>query len=321
MPLSLLLVDDEPKLVQLMGKLLGDLGSIRFATSGEAALKQVQVERPDIILMDAEMPGMNGFETCTRLKAMPEFADVPVIFVTSHADLERELAGFRAGAADFVQKPFSEPILRARVTTHLRLKQLTDDLRRLASVDALTSLPNRRSFDAALATEWSRSVREGQPLCAVMVDVDRFKDYNDHYGHPAGDVCLQDVARALREALLRTTDVVCRYGGEEFAVLLPNTTREGGCLVAERLLQAVLDMRLPHVHGVIDGIVSISAGVACSDESRGLLASPGQPADAGPRGLLQRADQALYLAKQHGRARTWMIEPPIEGDSLAPGAG
>ncbi|PTT82306.1 diguanylate cyclase response regulator [Pelomonas sp. HMWF004] len=314
---SLLLVDDDPKLVQLMGRLLGDLGRIRFATSGEAALRQAHAERPDLILLDAEMPGVNGFDTCAALKAAPELNDVPVIFVTSYTDLEHEVLGFSVGAADFIHKPVSEPILRARVTTQLRLKQLSDELRLLASTDALTDLPNRRAFDAVLAREWARSLREAQPLCGLMVDVDRFKDYNDRYGHLAGDVCLRSIAQALRGTLLRPTDMVARYGGEEFVLLLPNTSRDGGCLVAERLLQAVLDLRLPHERGVVDGIVSISVGVACSDET------PFSPDDLGCASqvrsaeLMLRADRALYLAKQHGRARAWMAEPPPEAQRAA----
>lgn len=317
MPASLLLVDDDPKLVQLMGRLLGDLGRIRFATSGEAALRQARAERPDLILLDAEMPGMNGFDTCAALKAEPELSDVPVIFVTSHTDLDHEVLGFSVGAADFIHKPFSEPILRARVTTQLRLKQLSDELRRVASTDALTDLPNRRAFDSMLAREWARSLREAQPLCGLMVDVDRFKDYNDLYGHPAGDVCLRSVAQALRDTLLRPTDMVARYGGEEFALLLPNTTRDGGCLVAERLLQAVLDLRLPHEHGVVDGIVSVSIGVACSDETPFTPGDMGSTPDVRAAELMLRADRALYLAKQHGRARAWMAEPPPESQGVA----
>ncbi|HAU58437.1 MAG TPA: diguanylate cyclase response regulator [Comamonadaceae bacterium] len=306
---SLLLVDDDPKLIQLMGRLLGDLGRIRFATSGEAALRQAHAERPDLILLDAEMPGMNGFDTCVALKTEPDLSDVPVIFVTSHSDLDHEILGFSVGAADFIHKPVSEHILRARVTTHLRLKQLSDELRRMANTDALTELPNRRAFDAALTREWARSLRDTQPLCCLMVDVDYFKAYNDSYGHPAGDVCLNGVAQALRGALLRPTDMVARYGGEEFAVLLPNTTRDGGCLVAERLLQAVLKLHLPHEGGVVDGIVSVSIGVASSDESpeQHGNAAAGEPDSTD---LMRRADRALYLAKQHGRARAQVIEPP-----------
>lgn len=320
MPPSLLLVDDDPTLIQLMGRLLGDLGRIRFATSGEAALRQAHAERPDLILLDAEMPGMNGFDTCVALKAAPDLSEVPVIFVTSHTDLDHEMLGFSVGAADFIHKPVSEHILRARVTTHLRLKQMSDELRRLANTDALTELPNRRAFDAALAREWARSLRETQPLRCLMVDVDHFKDYNDRYGHPAGDVCLNRVAQALRGALLRPTDMVARYGGEEFAVLLPNTTRDGGCLVAERLLQAVLELHLPHEGGVADGIVSVSIGVASSDESTEQQgnAAVGEPDSAD---LMRRADRALYLAKHQGRGMARTIEPPPGAVSPQSGEG
>lgn len=315
---SLLLVDDDPTLIQLMGRLLGDLGRIRFATSGEAALRQAHAERPDLILLDAEMPGMNGFDTCVALKAAPDLSDVPVIFVTSHTDLDHEMLGFSVGAADFIHKPVSEHILRARVTAHLRLKQLSDELRRMANTDALTELLNRRAFDAALAREWARSLRDTQPLCCLMVDVDHFKAYNERYGHPAGDTCLNDVAQALHGALLRPTEMVARYSGEKFAVLLPNTTRDGGCLVAERLLQAVLELHLPHEGGVADGIVSVSIGVASSEESREQQgnAAAGEPDSAD---LMRRADRALYLAKQHGRARARTIEPPPE--SVSPQSG
>ena len=317
---SLLLVDDDPKQIQLMGRLLADLGHIRFATSGEAALRQAIAEPPDLIMLDAEMPGMNGFDTCSELKCLPQLSEIPVIFVTSHTDLGHEVLGFSVGAADFIHKPVSEPILRARVTTHLRLKQLSDELRRIAVTDALTELSNRRAFDTVLAQEWARSLREAQPLSCLMVDVDYFKSYNDLYGHPAGDMCLKSVARALRGVLLRPMDMVARYGGEEFAVLLPNTTLEGASLVGERLLHAVLALHLPHEGGVVDGIVSVSIGVACSDEawSRKGGTVNGKPDSAD---LVQRADRALYFAKQQGRARVRAIAlpqgaAPQSGDGL-----
>lgn len=192
---------------------------------------------------------------------------------------------------------------------------MPDELRRVAHTDALTELPNRRAFDAMLAREWSRSLREAQPLCGLMVHVDRFKNYNDHYGHPAGDVCLHSVAQALKGALLRPTDLVARYGGAEFALLLSNTAGDGGRLFAERLLQAVLDVRLPHERGVVDGIVSISIGVACSDQTPLGPGEPGAAPDGGSAELMRRADRAVYLAKHHGRARVWMAGPPAEAQA------
>lgn len=300
---TVLIVDDDPALVQLMGKMLGGLAAMRVARSGEAALKQVQRETPDLILMDAEMPGMSGFEACVAIKAQPEFEDVPVLFVTGHHELDLEVRGFAVGGADFIHKPVSEAVLRARVSTHLRLKRATDELRRLALTDALTGVPNRRSFDAMLATEWGRAARDGQPLSALMVDVDRFKQFNDRYGHPAGDLCLRAVGAALETVMRRPADRIARFGGEEFAAILPNTTMEGACLVGERLVAAVQGLRIPHEHGVVDGVVSVSVGIASSFDNPSAVGAAAH--DDSGSALMQRADQALYMAKMHGRARVW----------------
>jgi len=323
MPASLLLVDDDPMLIQVMARQLGDTGRIRYATSGEAALRVVRDERHDLILLDAELPGMNGFDTCCELKRMPELRDVPVIFVTAHQELELQVRGFAVGAADFIHKPVSEPILRARVATHLRLKRVTDELRHLANTDALTGLANKRAYDERLRLEWARALREHEPLCTLMVDVDHFKQFNDRYGHAAGDWCLRAVAQALQGALPRGTDFVARYGGEEFAVVLPNTTSEGGALVAQRLLQAVLAMRHPHERGVVDGIVSVSIGVACAsplDVCSGRPRAPDMP-DTGPMDLMWRADRALYAAKHLGRARVRVADSHRPDAPPGPGTG
>ncbi|WP_310330729.1 diguanylate cyclase domain-containing protein [Roseateles asaccharophilus] len=290
---SILIVDDDPTLVQLMAQMLSELGTLRFARSGEAALSQARRNKPDLILMDAEMPGMSGFDACLALKADFELADVPVLFVTSHHALEMEIRGFEMGAADFIHKPVSEPILRARVSTHLKLKRANDELRRLAGTDALTQLPNRRSLDGALATEWARAQREAQPLCALLIDVDRFKLFNDRYGHPAGDACLRGVAAALAGVMRRPADFVARYGGEEFAALLPNTDLEGACLIAGRLVDAVRQLAIPHEDGVVDGVVTVSVGVALGQGSDAFTAET----------LMQRADEALYRAKREGRSQ------------------
>lgn len=316
MSASILLVDDDPLLVQMMGAMLADLGRVRFATSGEAALRQMAQEAPDLVLLDAEMPDMNGFEVCRRIRSSAEYEDIPVIFVTAHQDDAIEVQGFESGAVDFINKPVSPAVLRARVRTHVRLKRALDTIRRMALTDPLTGLTNRRAFDGMLAREWKQGLRQGRPLGLLMIDIDCFKQYNDTYGHPAGDACLAGVAHALQEALLRPHDSVVRYGGEEFAVLLPDTGLDGVRVVAGRLLQAVQGLGIPHRHGV-GGAVSISVGGAVLDSG----ADGARAALAGAAsGLVKRADQALYRAKQQGRARFCVEEPDAAMPFAASGA-
>jgi len=295
MTAELLLVDDNPTMIQLLARMLAGTGRLRFATSGSAALAQLRELPADLVLLDAEMPGMSGFEVCSAMKADPALADVPVIFVTSHSDTEFELRGLESGAVDFIAKPVSEPLLLARVRTQLRIKRLTDELRRLASVDALTGVANRRSFDEALEREWQRALRDGEPLALLMVDVDHFKKYNDHYGHPAGDACLQSVARAIAQATQRPGDMAARYGGEEFTLLLPRTTLVGAEHIAQRLQEAVAALALAHAASPTRPTVSVSVGVSAR--------VPGSPPGVTPADLVASADQMLYQAKAGGRAR------------------
>jgi diguanylate cyclase (GGDEF)-like protein len=192
---------------------------------------------------------------------------------------------------DYITKPFSLPIVKARVGTHLELKRCRDLLRAHAFVDGLTGLANRRRFDEALSQAWALAVRQRSSLGLVLLDVDHFKAYNDAYGHPAGDACLCAVGRALTTALPRVSDLVARYGGEEFVVLLPGTGLEGARDVAETLRRAVEAISLPHAHSSAADHVTVSLGVASMIPSLDLEAAS----------LVQAADQALYRAKQDGR--------------------
>nr|WP_145545697.1 diguanylate cyclase [Variovorax boronicumulans] len=308
MTTELLIVDDNPTMVQLLARMLAGMGRLRFATGGAAALDQLRKLPADLVLLDAEMPGMSGFEVCEAMKADPALADIPVIFVTGHSDAAFELRGLESGAVDFIAKPVSEPLLLARVRTQLRLKRLADELRRLATVDALTGLSNRRAFDNALEREWHRALRDGEPLALLLMDVDHFKKYNDHYGHPAGDACLQAVAGALQHQANRPADLAARYGGEEFALLLPNTTLDGAGHIAARLGEAVAALALAHAASPTRPTVSISIGVS------GRM--PETPPRCGPSDLLTRADEALYAAKAGGRARHCLL-PLAMGEAAA----
>jgi diguanylate cyclase (GGDEF)-like protein len=328
MPADILLVDDDPGAIQLTGRILMAEGAVRFATSGADALRLARASVPDLILLDAEMPNMSGFEVCAALKADPLLVDVPVVFVTSHRDESFEVAGFAVGAVDFIAKPVNPQLMVVRVRSQLRVKRMADELRLNATIDVLTGIANRRRLDEMLEREWLRSRRSLEPLALVLVDVDYFKLYNDRYGHPAGDACLQQVAQALTGACLRPGDLVARYGGEEFALVLPQTPLLGAELVARRILDAVEALGIPHESSTVAGHVTVSAGIACYDETSRLIRAGAPNPVASPedsvRRLLVAADAALYLAKGSGRGRACVVDAKenasgqIVGDLVAP---
>src|ERR1700680_2046066 len=243
---SILLVDDDPGAIQLMGRILGDVVKLRSATTGDDALRLAHDSAPDLILLDAEMPGMSGFELLKTLKAQSSLADVPGIYTTSHTEAGFEVSALDMGAADFIAKPLKSSRVLARVRTQLRVKHLADELRRTAPTDALTGVANRRQFDELLEREWLRAQRCGDPVSLLMIDVDPFKLYNDLYGHPKGDVCLRHVTQALLSTCKRPADLVARYGGEEFMILLPQTPRHGAQRMAQQVLAAVAAFGIFH---------------------------------------------------------------------------
>ena len=312
----ILLVDDDLNAIKTMTRMLVGVGQIQFACTGADALRLVRETPPSLILMDAEMPGMSGFQVCELLKADPALAHIPVIFVTSHSGVTYEVAGFAIGAVDFIAKPVSPPLLLARVKTQLRIGQLTDELRLASLTDGLTQVANRRSFDDTFRREWSRAQRSAEPISVLMVDVDHFKLYNDRYGHAAGDRCLQGIAQALVDASLRPADLVARYGGEEFVMLLPRTPRVGAVHVATRILAAVEVLAEQHATSPTARHVTVSVGLSCCDQaSAGWVGSPLESRfsdDMAPfvksAHLLQAADKALYAAKRAGRAQAWMLD-------------
>lgn len=316
MPDRILLIDDDLAVIKTMSRMLAGVGQIQFACSGEDAMRLVQEAPPALILLDAEMPGMTGFQFCELLKADNSLAHIPVIFVTSHCDAEFEVSGFEIGAADFIAKPVSPPLLVARVRTQLRVRHLTDELRRHSLTDGLTHVANRRSFDETFRREWLRAARGFEPTSVLMVDVDHFKLFNDRYGHAAGDSCLQRVAQALVEACQRPADVVARYGGEEFVVLLPQTTRAGAAHVAARIVDVIEAVGVEHAASPTSRHVTASVGVSCFDQASegwvssqaGVLVFDEVAPPVTSAHLLQAADKALYAAKAAGRARAWMLD-------------
>lgn len=295
---SLLIVDDQPINIQALYQIFAADHQVFMATSARQALELCASRSPDLILLDIEMPEINGFEACTRLKSNPDTRDIPIIFVTGHSDEAMEERGLDVGAVDFISKPFNPRIVRARVKNQLTLKIQSDLLRDRVYLDGLTGVHNRRYFNERSATEWGRTKRNNSALSVVMLDVDHFKKFNDHYGHQSGDDCLCQIATALQAGLNRSADLLARYGGEEFVCLLPETDLAGALDVAERLRQQVLELRIPHASSSAAEIVTVSLGVCTRPSSQNAAnESDDKTIDA----LLRQADAQLYLAKQRGR--------------------
>lgn len=301
---KILIVDDAPSDIKILREALKSDYEIAFATNGPDALGVARSgEPPDLVLLDLMMPGMDGYELCERLKADEKTRGISVVFLTVRNEERFETKGFRLGAIDYITKPFSLQVVRARVRTHLESKRQRDLLENLSSVDELTGIANRRRFDVILSLEWRRAVRRTAPLSLALVDIDHFKSYNDNYGHIAGDDCLSAVAKALAGSLDRAGDVVARYGGEEFAVVLPDTDVSGAGEVGERLRGSIEKLNIHHSHSPVADRVTISLGTASTVPSK----------DVSPQTLTEAADNMLYEAKREGRNRvrsTTLDEPP-----------
>lgn len=293
----LLIVDDQVANIQALYQVFARDHQVFMATRGAQALALCQEKKPDVVLLDISMPDMDGYAVCQQLKASEETQDIPVIFVTAHSDEEAETRGLDVGGVDFIVKPINPRIVRARVRTQVTLKHQADMLRGWVFVDGLTGLFNRRYFDHRCALEISRSLREHTAMTVMMMDVDHFKRYNDHYGHQMGDDCLRRVAWALKRSLRRPADVLARYGGEEFVCILPTTDFEGGMLMAQRFNQAVLEQKLLHEASGALHNVTISVGV-CTH-----LAGPEHDVSSLATALMHEADRQLYQAKTQGRNR------------------
>jgi diguanylate cyclase (GGDEF)-like protein len=274
-----LLVDDSKTGIDVLRNCLDSEYVFDSVTNGEDALKHIESNPTDLILLDIVMPGMDGYEVCRSLK-------------------DDEFKGLELGAVDYITKPFSKPIVRARVRNHLMMKKQRDLLENLSNIDGLTGIPNRRSFERRLNVEWRQGLRLEMPLSLIMIDIDLFKSFNDRYGHAAGDECLRHVAQELESSLKRPRDSIFRYGGEEFVGLLPETPILGALAVAENIGENIASLRIPYRDSPVASHVTVSQGVATLVP---------QDADA-PIRLIEAADRALYEAKQEGRNRLMSYE-------------
>ncbi|MDP6634115.1 MAG: diguanylate cyclase [Phycisphaerae bacterium] len=294
--MKIVVIDDSPDALALAkARLARESVDILCANGGKAGLEVVNRETPDLILLDVDMPDISGFDVCRILKNDPDLHTIPVIFLSGSGGPQDKVRGLDLGAVDFVTKPFDAFELRARVRAALRTKRLQDLLGLHAQLDPLTELYNRRAMTKRLEREWERLQRRGGTLSFAMADVDHFKQVNDNFGHSAGDRVLQQVAQTLI-AQCRQVDLPVRYGGEEFAIIVPDETAESTRNLLERCRESIADTPINTGHDEIR--ITVSFGVADST---------GRPStDA----IIEAADQALYRAKQGGRNRVELAQHP-----------
>lgn len=290
----ILIVDDMATNIALLSDLLKKQYEIRVAKNGSRAIEIANAkEQPDLILLDIEMPEMDGYEVCRILKNSPVTKNIPIVFVTARNNFKDEAYGLSLGAVDYISKPFHASVVKIRIKNHIDLKLKSDELERLSLLDGLTGIPNRRYFDDFYERVDKASARSGESMAVMMVDIDFFKPYNDNYGHWQGDECLREVASALSSVVKRPGDMVARYGGEEFVVLLKGADEDGVQQIAQALLDAVATCEIVHEFSVVSKFVTVSIGVAFRATKD----------DTSREELLKRADEKLYEAKEHGRNR------------------
>lgn len=289
---TLLVIDDDPTAHDLTQYYLSTIVSETFhAFSGPQGLQLAQDALPDAILLDIEMPGMNGFQVCRQLKEADGTRDIPILFLTKDKDSFHIAQALDAGGSDYVTKPFVPLELQARVRLALRVKRANDALKKQALFDPLTNLGNRGVFDNGLRAAVAEYARDGRAFALLILDLDHFKLINDRHGHGVGDEVLVQIGKIIQRTS-RPYDVVARYGGEEFGVILnqigPADARAFGLRLLEAIRQQAIAIGDRQLH------VTASAGLACACEL---------DSEIDAAGILEQADRALYQAKQNGRDR------------------
>ena len=292
-PQKVLVADDDPINREVLGELLKPEYTVLLAKNGAQTLEKAARLVPDLILLDVVMPDMDGYEVLRRLRAEPQTAHISVIFISGLDRPEDEANGLNMGAADYIAKPFNATVVTARLALHLQVVRQRRMLERLAHIDGLTELADRRRFDQLFAAEWQAAQRHGRPLSLALLDIDCFKQYNDQYGHPAGDRVLRAVARTAASFMRRPVDLAARYGGEELVMLMPDTPAVHARGLLEGLAQAIEQLAIPHVASLVAPVLTVSVGGAT-------LVQDGAESAAQ---LLDAVDEQLYRAKHGGRNR------------------
>lgn len=289
----ILIVDDNADDIQVLRNLLHTDYDIAFASSGPSALEECAGAIPDLILLTLATRGIDGFEVCKWLRASEPTRDVPVVFIADAVTEQDEEQGLAIGASDFIQRPFRAALLKARVRTLVRFRQLSERLQTETLDDGLTGLANRQRFDDTLERAWRRCTRTREPVSLILVDVDHFRPYAARYGERNADECLRRVAQVLRRTLGRPDDLVARYDGDQFACLLPGTGSNGATEVAQRILAALVEAAIPSDVSPVAPVVTASIGIAAD-----MPKSWAEPAE-----LVATTASALEQAKADGRNR------------------
>ena len=296
---TILVVDDMTTTLLLLHDLLKDTYEVKIAKSGTKALEILESPNDiDLILLDIEMPDINGYDVCKRIKNNETIKNIPIIFITGRTSQEDEEYGLNLGAIDYITKPFNNAIVKLRIKNYLNLKIKNDMLEKLSMYDGLTNIRNRRFFDETFEKTFSEIKRDKKSLAVLMIDIDFFKPYNDNYGHGQGDETLRKVAKALEKTIKRASDFVARYGGEEFVILLKDINKDGVEAVANNLLNAVRELKITHEFSKIENYVTVSIGVSYYNSS----------SDVTKLELLLKADETLYNVKNSGRNNFAILE-------------
>ena len=296
---TILVVDDMTTTLLLIHDLLKDTYEVKIAKSGTKALEILESPNDiDLILLDIEMPDINGYDVCKRIKNNETIKNIPIIFITGRTSQEDEEYGLNLGAIDYITKPFNKAIVKLRIKNYLDLKIKNDMLEKLSMYDGLTNIRNRRFFDETFEKTFSEIKRDKKSLAVLMIDIDFFKPYNDNYGHGQGDETLRKVAKALEKTIKRASDFVARYGGEEFVILLKDINKDGVEAVANNLLNAVRELKITHEFSKIENYVTVSIGVSFYNSS----------SDVTKLELLLKADETLYNVKNSGRNNFAILE-------------
>ncbi|WP_371867746.1 diguanylate cyclase domain-containing protein [Duganella guangzhouensis] len=293
----ILIIDRSPDVAKLLYLLLNDMAEMSVATCGLKGVALAASLQPALILLDTDLPDMDGLAVCKALKCDPMLESIPVLFLTDDCNTQTESAALEAGAVDYLTKPLHAPIVRARIGTRLTLCRQNLKLQEVANVDSLTGLYNRCYFDAALKVEFARAKRHGGQLSVAIIDIDNFKIYNARLGHQQGDVCLRLVAQALERSMRRPGEILARYGGEQFALVTPGVGLVDALAMGEWIRQRICELAIPHPQSVSGGNVTVSIGLASWKND-----------DVDDTVLVSIANAALYTAKRSGRNRCETLE-------------